>query len=112
MRLPATTCLLAATLAMLGLSAAALAQSAMPVIGQKDRSFSQASLDLRAGGSIRFVNDDSVAHNIVVRDPGGATRTSPLQRPGEQTDIGFAAAGEYDIRCALHPRMRMAVRAQ
>ena len=108
----ATTCLFAATLAMLGISAAALAQSNTAVIGQKDRSFSQSSLDIRAGANVRFVNDDTVAHNIVVRDPAGATRTSPLQRPGEQTDIGFAAAGEYDIRCALHPRMRMTVRAQ
>ncbi|MBY0333324.1 MAG: cupredoxin domain-containing protein [Acetobacteraceae bacterium] len=103
-------CLAAASLAVM--SAAALAQVDLPTVGQKDRAFSRESLEIRAGGSVRFQNDDSVAHNVVVRDPGGATRTSPLQRPGDKTDIAFAAAGEYDVRCALHPRMRMTVRAQ
>lgn len=112
MRHRATRALCLAAAALAGLSAAALAQAGLPVIGQKDRSFSQEMLQIRAGGTVRFANDDSVAHNIVVRDPGGATRTSPLQRPGDHTDIVFAAAGDHEVRCALHPRMRMTVRVQ
>jgi plastocyanin len=102
--------------ALLVASAAAVAQSAAGggpvVVGQKDRAFSQEALEVRSGATVRFTNDDSVAHNIVVRDPAGATRATPLQRPGEHTDIAFAAAGEHEVRCALHPRMRMTVRAQ
>jgi plastocyanin len=101
--------------ALLAASAAAVAQSAAggpAVVGQKDRAFSQETLEVRSGATVRFANDDTVAHNVVVRDPAGATRATPLQRPGEHTDIVFAAAGEHEVRCALHPRMRMTVRAQ
>lgn len=100
-------------LAALGATGVALAQ-AQPAatVGQKDKVFSQEQVALRAGQTVRFTNDDTVAHNVMVRDPGGATRAAVLQRPGEHTDVGFDKPGEYDVRCAIHPRMRMTVQAQ
>jgi plastocyanin len=90
----------------------AAAQSAAPVIGQKNKLFSQETVSLKAGGSLHFVNDDSVAHNITVREPGGSNRAGTLQRPGEETDVAFTQAGEHEVRCAIHPKMRMAVTVQ
>lgn len=116
MRHPGTSslCTIAAGLALATACAVAsqAGEAAPPTVGQRDRSFSTEALDLRAGAVVRFVNDDAVAHNIVVRDPAGATQASPLQRPGEHTDIAFPLAGEHEVRCALHPRMRMTVRTR
>jgi plastocyanin len=109
-----TATLAGAALLALGLSlGAALAQSGgAPVVGQKDKTFSQEAVTLKAGGSIRFVNDDTVAHNITVREAGGPSRAGALQRPGEESTVAFPNAGEHEVRCAIHPRMRMAVTVQ
>ena len=99
--------------AALGATGAALAQ-AQPAatVGQRDKVFSQEQVTLRARQAVRFNNDDTVAHNVMVREPGGTTRAAVLQRPGEHTDVGFDLPGEYDVRCAIHPRMRLTVQAQ
>lgn len=111
---------LATTIGCVGLALAALAETGAALaqarlaatVGQKERSFSQEQVTLRPGQAVRFVNDDTVAHNLMVRDPAGSMRTNMLQRPGEQADVAFDAGGTYDVRCAIHPRMRMTVRAE
>jgi plastocyanin len=82
------------------------------VIGQKDRRFSEESVTIRSGGKLRFVNDDSIAHNVYARDPAGGNQSGVLQKPGEEFDLTFAVAGEHQVLCAIHPRMRMTVRVQ
>lgn len=101
----------AAGLALMA-SAASLAQSSPPVIGQKDKQFSESQVTLRPGGKLRFVNDDAVAHNLFARDPSGASQPGVLQRPGEETELAFAAVGDHQVLCAIHPRMRMTVHVQ
>ena len=107
-----TATLAGAALLALGFSLGAVAQSGVPVIGQKDKVFSQEAVTLKAGGSLRFVNDDTVAHNITVREPGGGSRAGALQRPGEEATVAFPQAGAHEVRCAIHPRMRMTVAVQ
>lgn len=112
MRALPTPLLAGIAVALLGLTAA-VAQSGTPTVGQKDRTFSTDTLSVSPGTTVRFVNDDTVAHNVVVRDPaGGAAQTSPLQKPGDQTEVAFRNAGDHDVRCAIHPRMRMTVKVQ
>ena len=107
------TCILAGVAgALLLASAAAVAQSSPPVIGQKDRRFSEEQVTLRPGGKLRFVNDDAIAHNVYARDPAGANQAGTLQKPGEETDLAFAMAGQHQVLCAIHPRMRMTVNVQ
>jgi len=97
--------------AITGLAAsAAVAQGALPVVGHKDRTYSTELVQVRSGGQVRFENDDSVAHNVTVRDPSGRQLHWIMLRPGEHTDIAFQAAGDHGITCAVHPRKRMTVR--
>jgi plastocyanin len=107
-----TPALLAAAALLVGLSAAAVAQSGLQVVGQKDRAFSAEVLTVAKGAQVRFQNDDVIAHNVQVRDPAGASRISTLQRPGDHTDIEFNVSGDNDVRCVIHPRMRMIVKVQ
>lgn len=110
-----TTTICAATLALafLGTTGVTLAQAQFAAtVGQKDRVFSQEQVTVRAGQEVQFVNDDTVSHSIVVREPSGTVRTPVFQKLGEQSPIPFERAGEYDIRCAIHPKMRMTVQAQ
>ena len=63
-------------------------------------------------GISTFVNDDTVAHNITVKDPTGGNHTGDLQKPGTQADLGFDKPGTHEVRCAIHPKMKMTVTAQ
>jgi plastocyanin len=88
----------------------ALALAAEPTVGQKDKQFSEAALKIKAGQAVKFVNDDTVAHNITIKSPDGASNLG-LQKPGAELSHSFEKIGEYEVRCGIHPKMKMAVTA-
>lgn len=80
-------------------------------VDQSSLHFSVTALHLQRGDSIVFANSDRVSHNILVR--GGAMDfNGGLQRPGENLEVPFTAAGHYQVMCGIHPRMRMDVDVQ
>lgn len=96
------------TLAVLaGLSTGAAAAKQM--VTQKGRMFSAESVTIRKGDAVTFVNDDTVPHNIFSATKGNEFNLGS-QPPGVSTDVTFTSAGEVQINCAIHPRMRMIVK--
>jgi plastocyanin len=96
------------TLAILtGLSAGALA--ANQVIHQQGRVFSSESVSIKKGASLTFLNDDSVPHNILSASKGNEFNLGS-QAPGMSTDVTFKEAGDVQVLCAIHPRMKMMVK--
>lgn len=91
----------------LGLSAGALAANL--TISQKGRSFSSESVTLKKGGTLTFMNDDSIPHNIMSTS-GGNEFNLGSQPPGASTDVTFKEAGDVLVICAIHPRMKMTVK--
>jgi cytochrome c peroxidase len=100
--------LVALTLLPVGLAAPAASADEIAV-SQKDKLFSQSTATLKAGDKITFMNDDTVAHNILATGPGGATTNSGVQDPGESTVVVFDKPGTYEIECGIHPKMKMTV---
>ena len=94
---------------MVGMSTAAIAATA---ISQKDKAFSQDSVAIRAGDRLSFVNDDSVTHDISVKSPDGVNRPGVLEKPGDEVEIAFEDVGTYQVRCLIHPKMKMTVDAR
>jgi len=86
--------------------------SAQTVISQKDKEFKPETATVKAGQSLRFTNDDNVAHNVTVKAPDGASKNIGLQKAGEHTDVAFDKAGDHEVRCAIHPKMKMTVKVQ
>jgi cytochrome c peroxidase len=78
-------------------------------VGPRNKHFSRKAATLKVGDKVTFVNDDTVAHNVLVTGPGDKTRNSGLQTPGERATLGFDAAGAYNVECAIHPEMRMTI---
>lgn len=101
-----TKLIAAAACAVLALAGGAAAEDA--VIVQKDKSFSQDEVVLRAGERIVFSNQDSVTHNLFSRSPGLAFEVK-VQLPGQDTPVTFARPGEAEVRCAIHPEMKLRV---
>jgi plastocyanin len=90
-----------------GLSAGAMVGG--QTIHQQGRMFSVDSVAIKAGESLTFVNDDTVPHNIASVSKGNAFDLGS-QRPGVSTDVTFTEAGEVEVFCAIHPRMKLAVK--
>jgi len=89
-----------------GLSVGALAANL--TITQKGRVFSSESITIKKGDTLTFANNDSVPHNIISTSKGNEFNLGS-QRPGASTDVTFNEAGEAQVICAIHPRMRMTV---
>jgi plastocyanin len=78
-------------------------------VGQKGRLFSAGNLDIKRGDVVVFVNDDNVPHNISSSTAGNPFNLGS-QAPGTSTPVTFTTAGEVEVRCLIHPRMRMTVK--
>jgi cytochrome c peroxidase len=92
-----------------GVATAAIAAT---TISQKDKTFSQESVTVKAGEKIKFVNDDNVTHNLTVKTPAGTTRPGVQEKPGDEIELAFDEAGVYEVRCLIHPKMKLSVEAK
>jgi plastocyanin len=90
-----------------GLSVGAYA--ATEVIHQHGRAFSVESISVKKGDALTFLNDDTVPHNIMSASKGNEFNLGS-QAPGTATDVTFKDAGEVQVICAIHPRMKMMVK--
>ena len=103
----AAIALCAAATALLGSSELGASEAAQ-IVGQKGKQFSVPSVKLRRGESIRFMNDDTVTHNVFSKSEV-APFNLKLQPPGTQQDVRFEHPGTAIVRCAIHPMMRLEV---
>lgn len=90
-----------------GLSVGAYA--ATEVIHQQGRVFSSESISVKKGEAVTFLNDDTVPHNIMSASKGNEFNLGS-QAPGMSTDVSFKEAGDVQVICAIHPRMKMTVK--
>jgi plastocyanin len=90
-----------------GLSAGALAGNQM--IHQQGRVFGPDSVTVKKGDALTFLNDDTIPHNIMSASKGNEFNLGS-QGPGMSTDVTFKEAGDVQVICAIHPRMKMMVK--
>ncbi len=78
-------------------------------ISQKGREFHPGDIAIKRGETIEIVNDDGdLLHHAYVDSPKFSFDSGD-QEPGSKTDITFPVAGDFDVLCAIHPKMRLAV---
>lgn len=73
---------------------------------QSDKKFSESEMTIAKGDTIVFKNEDPFTHNVYSQSPGIAFELK-VQKPGESSDIRFEREGSGEIRCAIHPQMKM-----
>ncbi|HMH66089.1 MAG TPA: hypothetical protein VK515_10900 [Rhizomicrobium sp.] len=98
-----TLFLAACALALLIRSAAA-----DTVVIQKGRAFHPVEVTITRGAGITFTNDDSYIHQIYV----DGLFDSVEKAPGENLNETFPQTGTFQVRCHIHPTMRMTVRVK
>ncbi|HXX52249.1 MAG TPA: hypothetical protein VEI98_13325 [Xanthobacteraceae bacterium] len=92
----------------------ALVGLALPryTISQKGREFHPGEISIKRGETLQIVNDDAdLLHHAYIDSPQFSFDSGD-QQPGSRTDITFPVAGNFDVLCAIHPKMRLVVHVQ
>jgi len=78
-------------------------------ISQKGRQFHPGEISIKRGDTLQIVNDDGdLLHHAYVDSPKFAFDSGD-QQPGSRSDITFPTAGDFEVLCAIHPKMRLVV---
>ena len=97
--------------AALVVAAGTLVGLALPpyAISQKGRQFHPGEISIRHGETLQIVNDDGdLLHHAYIDSPKLAFDSGD-QQPGSRTDITFPTSGDFEVLCAIHPKMRLVV---
>lgn len=94
-------------LAILALAPLAAQAQAQKVV-QKGRAFHPGEITITHGQTLIFTNEDSYIHQIYV----DGLFDSDERGPGQNLNETFPAAGTFQVRCHIHPTMRMTVRVK
>ena len=78
---------------------------------QKNQEFSVRHLTIKVGDRVTFINNDAVTHNVY-SDTKGLAFEIELQPPGRADTVQFSRPGVAEVRCAIHPGMRLSVEVQ
>jgi plastocyanin len=96
-------------LAMLGAAASpGVTAGEKHVVAQKGKSFSVPEIHVKVGDVVTFKNDDDVSHNVFSVSKVQPFNTK-MQTPGAEAAITFTTEGTIEVRCAIHPGMKMLV---
>ena len=92
-----------------GMTLAALALTSENEVDQIGLRFTRQLVELKTGTVMKFHNSDDVIHNIMTIDKDDLTEDFGLQKPGEDIHATFSTPGTYQVRCSIHPKMKMTV---
>jgi plastocyanin len=90
------------------LAVPAFAAEEAHTIVQKSRAFRPAEVTINRGDSLTFTNNDDFIHQIYVQSPGFAFDTDE-KNPGQNITETFTATGTFEVRCHIHPKMKLVV---
>jgi plastocyanin len=84
----------------------------LPSISQKGREFRPGQVSIKRGGSVQIVNDDADLRHHAYIDSDDLKYDSGDQEPGSKISIAFPTVGDFDVLCAIHPKMKLTVHVQ
>ncbi len=77
-------------------------------IVQTGKAFEPAAVAVKAGDSIVFANEDFYDHNVYSESVGNVFNLG-IQTPGQTNAVTLATPGTVEVRCRIHPKMRLLV---
>lgn len=92
-------------------SATTVTHAAQRVVGQKGKLFNPGAMTVKAGEAVLFQNDDTVTHHVYSSTKGQEFSIDTLL-VGKSGSHTFPTKGRVDVRCGLHPGMRLVVTVQ
>jgi plastocyanin len=83
---------------------AAFADDAHTIV-QQGRTFRPGEITINKGESLTFTNKDEFIHQIYVQDLFDTDERSP----GQNVTEVFPQTGTFEVRCHIHPKMKLVV---
>ncbi len=83
----------------------AAAQTGHTIV-QKNRRFNLAEIAIKRGESLTFTNADEFIHQMYV----DGLFDSDERLPGQTLTEDFPKTGTFEVRCHIHPKMKLVVR--
>lgn len=78
------------------------------IIVQQGRAFRPGEITINKGEALTFTNDDDFIHQIYVS--GGSFNFDTDERaPGQNITESFTQSGTFQVRCHIHPKMKLVV---
>ncbi len=74
-------------------------------MNQQWSTFTPGVLGIPVGTTVRFLNNDSVTHNVTLEPVHGAKKNLGDHPPSQSTASTFTHPGAVHINCTLHPAM-------
>jgi plastocyanin len=99
---------LSALIASLTLLLAGTAGAEDHHVSQKGQQFAPQELSVRVGDRLVFHNDDDITHNVYSKSEGSEFNVR-LQQPGSESPVVMERTGTVDVRCAIHPKMKLRI---
>lgn len=84
------------------------ASAAEHVVRMSGNNYAPSEIDGRIGDTIRFVNDDTVNHNVFVPTVGHGLDLG-RQEPGDEQMMTLGKAGTFEAECVFHGQMLLTV---
>jgi plastocyanin len=77
-------------------------------VTQQDIAFHPNHVEIKAGGTVTFVNQDPFGHNVYSESPGGEFDLG-RQKDGQKDVVTFKKPGTFIAECRIHPKMRLEI---
>ena len=78
------------------------------IIVQQGRAFRPGEITINKGEALTFTNDDDFIHQIYVSG-GSFNFDSDERAPGQNITQSFTQSGTFEVRCHIHPKMKLVV---
>jgi plastocyanin len=79
-------------------------------VSQTGRDFQPKQITMRRGETLQIVNDDAdLLHHAYVSSDQFNFDSGDME-PGSKINVTFPVAGEFNVLCGIHPKMKLRVR--
>jgi plastocyanin len=109
MRAPSVLVAFALGVSVAGLGVFASHAQSGNIVSQKGRQFQPGEMTIKKGDTVLIVNDDADLRHHAYVDSDTFKFDSGDQEPGSKTSVKFTAVGDFDVLCAIHPKMKLTV---
>ena len=76
------------------------------VISQKNRTYAPGAVTLKKGESLKIINDDIFLHHAFIKSDSLNFDSGSMEE-GENVRVTFDESGQYQLLCAIHPKMKL-----
>jgi plastocyanin len=79
-------------------------------VSQQGRDFQPKQIVIRRGETVQIVNDDAdLLHHAYISSDLFNYDSGDME-PGNKVDVLFPVAGDFNVLCGIHPKMKLAVK--